>query len=90
MRICCMRVYFLSTKKLNGILSMKALSKALMIVIIPCIPLLASGCDLLPHAIQPSQWHKLNRGPAPREDTHFSVPDYIPELEQKAQSESDH
>ncbi len=67
---------------------MKTLSKVLIVVVIPCISLLTSGCDLLPHAIQPSQWHKLNRGPAPREDTHFSVPDYIPELEQKVPFES--
>tara|TARA_R110002111_G_scaffold67_2_gene607 strand:+ start:30367 stop:30576 length:210 start_codon:yes stop_codon:yes gene_type:complete len=63
---------------------MKVLSKALLIVIIPCISLIASGCDLLPHALQPDQWKKLNRGPAPRQDTYFSVPDYIPELDQKA------
>lgn len=68
---------------------MKVLSKALVIAIIPSISLFASGCDLLPHAMQPSQWGKLNRGPAPREDTYFSVPDHIPELEQKAHSEGE-
>lgn len=62
---------------------MKTLSKVLVIVVIPCLTLVTTGCDLLPHAMQPSQWHKLNRGPAPREDTHFSVPDFIPELERE-------
>ncbi|HAH46140.1 hypothetical protein [Gimesia sp.] len=58
---------------------MKVLSKALIIVIIPSLSFFASGCEMLPHALQPSQWHKLNRGPAPRQDTYFSVPDHIPE-----------
>jgi len=62
---------------------MKNLSKTLLVLIIPGISLFASGCEMMPHALQPGQWGKLNRGPAPREDTYFSVPDYIPELDQK-------
>ncbi|QDU48041.1 hypothetical protein [Gimesia panareensis] len=58
---------------------MKVLSKALLIVILPSLSLFATGCDLIPHAFHPSQWHKLNRQPAPRQDTYFSVPDNIPE-----------
>ena len=58
---------------------MKVLSKALIIVIIPSLSFFASGCEMLPHALQPSQWHKLNRGPAPRPATYFSVPSPIPE-----------
>ncbi len=66
---------------------MKVLSKSLLVVIIPSVSLFSSGCEMLPHAMQPSQWGKLNRGPAPREDTYFSVPDYIPELEQHKRSQ---
>ncbi len=69
------------------IFSMKVLSKALLVLIIPSISFFASGCEMLPHALHPSQWSKLNRGPAPREDTYFSVPDYIPELEQNSSSQ---
>lgn len=68
---------------------MKVLTKVLLIAIIPSMSFLASGCEMLPHALQPGQWHKLNRGPAPRQDTYFSVPDYIPELEQQTDSVSD-
>lgn len=68
---------------------MKVLSKVLLIAIIPSMSFLASGCEMLPHALQPGQWHKLNRGPAPRQDTYFSVPDTIPELEQKPRTEND-
>ncbi len=67
---------------------MKVLSKALLIVILPSLTLTATGCDLLPHALHPSQWHKLNRGPAPRQDTYFSVPDEIPERGFQKQTES--
>ncbi|WP_298861226.1 hypothetical protein [uncultured Gimesia sp.] len=70
------------------VFSMKILSKALLVLIIPSISFFASGCEMLPHALQPNQWSKLNRGPAPREDTYFSVPDYIPELEQKKSSQN--
>jgi len=70
------------------VFSMKVLSKALLVLIIPSISLFASGCEMLPHALQPSQWSKLNRGPAPREDTYFSVPDYIPELDKKRSSQN--
>ena len=69
------------------VFSMKVLSKALLVLIIPSISFFATGCEMLPHALQPSPWSKLNRGPAPREDTYFSVPDYIPELEQKISSQ---
>lgn len=68
---------------------MKILSKVLLVLIIPSTTFFASGCEMMPHALQPSQWGKLNRGPAPREDTYFSVPDYIPELEQKSLVEND-
>ena len=67
---------------------MKVLSKALLIAIIPSLFVFATGCEMLPHALQPSQWHKLNRGPAPRQDTYFSVPDTIPELEQRQEIEA--
>ncbi|EDL59082.1 hypothetical protein [Gimesia maris] len=67
---------------------MKVLSKALIIVIIPSLSFFASGCEMLPHALQPSQWHKLNRGPAPRQDTYFSVPDHIPERDLNSHTES--
>ena len=34
------------------------------------------GCQLLPHALQPSQLHKLNRGPALGRDSYnFSIKD---------------
>lgn len=68
---------------------MKVLSKALLIVILPSLSLFATGCDLLPHAFHPSQWHKLNRQPAPRQDTYFSVPDEIPERDFPHQTEND-
>lgn len=55
---------------------MKALSKVLIVLIIPSISLITSGCQ------------KLNMHPAPREDMYFSVPDYIPELEHKVQYET--
>lgn len=67
---------------------MKVLSKALLIVILPSLTLTATGCDLIPHALHPSQWHKLNRGPAPRQDTYFSVPDHIPERDFQQQTEN--
>ena len=67
---------------------MKVLSKALIIVIIPSLSFFASGCEMLPHALQPSQWHKLNLGPAPRQDTYFSVPDHIPERDLNPHTES--
>lgn len=66
---------------------MKVLSKTLLVLIIPSVSLFSSGCEMLPHAMQPSQWGKLNRGPAPREDTYFSVPDHIPELEKRNNSQ---
>lgn len=35
-----------------------------------------TGCQLLPHALQPSQLHKLNRGPELGRDTYnFSIKD---------------
>lgn len=38
-----------------------------------------SGCSMLPHAFQPSQLRKLNRGPAlGRDTTNFSIPDPQP------------
>lgn len=39
------------------------------------------GCSMMPHALQPSQLRKLNRGPAlGRDTTNFSIPD--PEVPQ--------
>ena len=67
---------------------MKVLSKVLLVLIIPSISLFSSGCQMMPHALQPNQWGKLNRGPAPREDTYFSVPDYIPELEKEKNTQN--
>ncbi|MFH1303268.1 MAG: hypothetical protein ABIK07_19560 [Planctomycetota bacterium] len=54
------------------------LMKAMILVVVPGISLITSGCQ------------KLNMHQAPREDTYFSVPDHIPELEQKSVSDSDH
>lgn len=35
-----------------------------------------AGCSMMPHAMQPSQLRKLNRGPALGRDTsNFSIPD---------------
>ena len=35
-----------------------------------------TGCSMMPHAMQPSQLRKLNRGPALGRDTsNFSIPD---------------
>lgn len=45
--------------------------KTLAIAIVSSISLMASGCQ------------KMNMHPPPREDLYYSVPDHIPELEQK-------
>jgi hypothetical protein len=64
---------------------MKVLSTRFFPLMLVIVPLVASGCSLLPHSMYPSQWHKLNQVEAPRQDMYFSVPDPIPELEQQEQ-----
>ncbi len=47
----------------------------------------STGCQLLPHALQPSQLRKLNRGPALGRDTYnFSIKD--PDIVEDENSEA--
>ncbi|QDT25048.1 hypothetical protein Enr10x_03420 [Gimesia panareensis] len=62
---------------------MKVLSTRFFSLMLVIVPLVSSGCSLLPHSMHPSQWYKLNQVEAPRKDMYFSVPDPIPELEQQ-------
>ncbi len=59
---------------------MQILSRSISVMLkstIVCLALfLMTGCQLLPHSLQPSQWHKLNRGPKLGRDTYnFSIKD---------------
>ena len=62
---------------------MKVLSKRFFSLMLVVVPLVSTGCSLLPHSMHPSQWYKLNQVEAPRKDMYFSVPDPIPELKQR-------
>lgn len=44
-----------------------------------CLALFSSGCSMMPHALQPTQLRKLNRGPELGRDSYnFSIPDPPP------------